>query len=79
MYATTQTQAKASPIIVMNLFLFLYALIDFGAMHYFIASGIVERIGLELTLILWSNIKMPNGDIIHNSHMLIKKTISLKG
>lgn len=57
----------------------LYTLIDSEAIHYLVASGIIEKIRLEPTLVSQVNIKMSNTDKVNNSHMLIRETISLRG
>lgn len=52
-------------------------MIEYTATHCFIAIDIVERIGLQSTLVSQINITMTNQNKIHNSHILIGKAVSL--
>lgn len=56
----------------------LYALIDCSVTHCFITSGIVERIGLEPTLVSQISTDMSNEDKVHSNHFLIREAISLR-
>lgn len=57
----------------------LYVLIDYSATYCIVAKGIVERLGLEPTTISLISIEMLDEDKVLNSHMLIKKIVSLRG
>lgn len=48
-------------------------------MHYFIANGIVERLGLESTVVSQINIEMLDRNRVYSSHMLIREITFLTG
>ncbi|XP_044502571.1 uncharacterized protein LOC123223472 [Mangifera indica] len=82
-YTITQAQAETYPSVVTGQLLFytipLYALIDSGATHSFIAQGLVERLRLKPTVVNHINTEMLDGDNILSDSMLLHQTVELKG
>lgn len=54
-------------------------LIDIGVTHCFIARDIVEKLGLEPSVIPHIRTKMPDKDQVHSSSILIREIVFLKG
>ena len=74
-YTATHSQAEASPSAVTGQLFFhsvsLYALIDSGATHSFIAPGVIERVGLVPVRSTHSiRIEMPDGGSVITDKML---------